>query len=41
MMEPRKEGFVEPELVKHEEKLADLTGVGSVSPDDTFPDGSV
>ncbi len=34
-MEPRKEEFVEPELVKHEEKLAGLTGVGSASPDDT------
>jgi hypothetical protein len=40
MMEPRKEAFVEPELVKHEEKLADLTGVGSGNFDDTFPDGS-
>jgi hypothetical protein len=39
MQQPREE-FVEPEIIKHEEKMADLTRVGSpTAGDDIGVDG--
>ena len=40
-MEQPRERFVEPEIVKHQEKMADVTAqVGYGSTDDTLVDGA-
>jgi hypothetical protein len=39
-MQERREEFVEPEIIKHQEKLADVTlriGYGDIGTDDDFP----
>jgi hypothetical protein len=37
-MEQSREQFVEPEIIKHEEKMGDVTALAG-SPDDTAADG--
>ena len=40
-MQQSREHFIEPEIVKHQEKMADVTAqVGYGLPDDLFPDGT-
>ena len=33
-MQDKREEFVEPEIIKHEEKLADVTQIGYLTPGD-------
>ena len=39
-MQQFREQFVEPEIVKHEEKMADVTALVGYNTDDIFVDGA-